>query len=82
MLTAYVRAALRQAEYEILADGEGYYGSIPDLQGVWANRPTLESCREELQEVLEEWLVLRLRRGADIPILESIDLNSPADQVA
>jgi predicted RNase H-like HicB family nuclease len=69
MLTTYVQAALRRAEYEILADGEGYYGSIPDLPGAWANRPTLESCREELQAVVEEWL-LRLRRGASIPVLD------------
>jgi predicted RNase H-like HicB family nuclease len=70
MLIAYINAALRHAEYEILGDDEGYYGSIPDLSGVWANRPTLEACREELQEVVEEWLLLRLRRGASIPVLD------------
>ena len=31
MLTNYIRAAMRQAHYEILPDGEGYFGSIPDL---------------------------------------------------
>lgn len=35
MLTNYIQAAMRKAHYEILPDGEGYFGSIPDLQGVW-----------------------------------------------
>ena len=38
---------MRKAHYEILPDGEGYFGSITDLQGVWANADTLEACREE-----------------------------------
>ena len=33
MLTNYIQAAMRKAHYEILSDGEGYFGSIPDLQG-------------------------------------------------
>jgi hypothetical protein len=31
------------------------------LAGVWANESTLDACREVLQEVLEEWLVLKIR---------------------
>ncbi len=34
MPTDYIQAAMRKAHYEILPDGEGYFGSIPDLQGV------------------------------------------------
>jgi predicted RNase H-like HicB family nuclease len=63
MLTAYIKAALRKAHYEILPDGEGYFGTIEGLQGVWANADTLEACREELREVLEEWIVLGLKMG-------------------
>jgi predicted RNase H-like HicB family nuclease len=69
MLTAYIRAALRLAHYELLPDGEGIYGSVEALPGVWANAPTLEACREELQEVIEDWLLVRLRRGASAPVL-------------
>lgn len=31
MLTTYINAALRKAHYEILPDGEGYFGSIEGL---------------------------------------------------
>ena len=33
---------------------------------------TLESCREELQSVLEDWIVLGLRLGHPIPMIDSI----------
>jgi predicted RNase H-like HicB family nuclease len=75
MLTAYINAAMRKARYEILPDGEGYFGNIPELQGVWANADSLEACREELQEALEEWIVLGLRMGHPLPEIEGISLN-------
>ena len=75
MLTAYISAAMRQAHYEILPEDEGYLGTISDLQGVWANAKTLETCREELQEILEEWIILGLKMGHTIPIINNIDLN-------
>ncbi len=52
VITNYIRSAMRRATYEILPDGT-YYGEIPGFQGVYANAPTLEECRETLQEVLE-----------------------------
>jgi len=67
MLTEYIRAAMRQAIYEILSDGT-FYGEIPGFQGVYANSQTLEICREELQEVLEGWIVLGLQLGHTLPI--------------
>jgi predicted RNase H-like HicB family nuclease len=62
MLTTYVRAAMRQARYEIIDDGS-FYGSIPPIPGVWANAKSLETCREELKSVLEGWLVLSIGDG-------------------
>ena len=74
MLTAYLDAAMRRAEYEILPDGEGYYGHVPALDGVWAQSASLEGCRAELREVLEEWVLLGLRKGTRVPALDGIDL--------
>ena len=74
MLTAYINAALRKAHYEILPDGEGYFGTIEALVGVWAQANTLEACREELREVLEEWIVLGLKMGHVLPALDGITL--------
>jgi len=58
MLTSYIRAAMRQARYEIVEDDGTFYGEIPAIPGVWANAKVLEDCREELESVLEGWLLL------------------------
>jgi len=75
MLMAYINAAMCKAHYEMLPDGEGYFGSIEELQGVWANADPLEACREELQEVLEEWIVLSLRKRHHLPEIDGYSLN-------
>ena len=73
MLTKYLRAAMRGAKYELLKEG-GFYGSIPGFDGVWADAASLEGCRDELEEVLEEWLLFRLSRQLPVPILDGMDL--------
>lgn len=77
MLTAYIQAAMQRATYKILDDGT-YFGEIPGFQGVWAGEATLEECRRILQEVLEEWLLLKLRDNEEVPELEGISLSPKA----
>jgi predicted RNase H-like HicB family nuclease len=36
---------------------------------VWATGKTLEECRHNLAEVIDGWLVVRLRKGMPIPPL-------------
>ncbi len=74
MLTQYIQAAMRQAKYEILSDDGSFYGEIPDFQGVYANAETLEDCREELAEVLEEWILFRLSDSLSLPIVNGLRL--------
>ncbi len=74
MFTDYTQAALDRAKYEILADDGSFYGDIPGFDGVYANAPTLEACRRELQEVLEEWILLRVSRQLSLPTVEGQDL--------
>lgn len=80
MLTSYIRAAMRQAKYEILEDGI-FYGEIPGFPGVYSDTDTLEECREELQEVLEEWIVLGLQLGHVLPIVDGIELKVKLERV-
>ncbi len=74
MLTQYIAAAMRKAKYEILADDGTYYGEIPGFEGIWANAPSLEDCREELAEVLEEWVLFRVSKGLPLPVVGGIEL--------
>ncbi len=74
MLTDYLQKAMRKARYEILENGT-YYGEIPGFQGVFADADSLEACREQLQEVLEGWILLGLRLGHKLPTVDGIDLE-------
>ena len=71
MFARYLHAAMRRATYETLDDGTSY-GSIPDFQGVWANAPTLEACRDELEDVLEGWILLRIAGHLDLPSVDGL----------
>lgn len=81
MLLDYIQAAMHQAKYEILSEDNSFYGEIPGFQGVWANAPTLETCREELQSALEDWLLVRIADRFYLPVVNNIDLN-PKSEVA
>jgi len=75
MLNEYLQAAMRRAKYDILADDGSFYGEIPGFQGVYANDTTSESCREALQEVLEEWIFFRVSRSLDLPVVDGLELR-------
>jgi predicted RNase H-like HicB family nuclease len=75
MLMNYIQTALRQAKYEILSDDGTFYGEIPEFNGIYANADTLEACREELAEVLEEWILFRISRNLPLPIVNGIELT-------
>ena len=75
MLREYVRGAMHQAYYELLEDDGTYYGEIPKFEGVYANAETLERCREELEEVLEEWVLFRVSRNLALPKVDGIELR-------
>jgi predicted RNase H-like HicB family nuclease len=80
MLTHYLQAAMHRANYKILDDDGSFFGEIPGLQGVFANAETLEACRNELQDVLEDWILLGLHLQHHIPVLDGIDLNPQIHQ--
>jgi len=75
MLTKYLEAAMRHAHYEILKDDGTYYGAIPQCRGVYANAPTLEECRSELAEVLEDWVLFRIYKNLPLPKIDRLKLT-------
>ncbi len=75
MLTNYINAAMRHAHYEILSDDQSFYGEIPDFEGVYANAATLEECRAELAEVLEEWVLIRVSKNLPLPVVDGLELK-------
>ena len=74
MLSEYVQKALEKARYKVLEDGT-WFAEIPGFEGVWANAGTVEECRHDLMEVLEEWLVLKIRDRDPIPEIEGVTIQ-------
>lgn len=81
MLTEYLRAAISHSQYKQLEDGS-WFGEIPGFEGVWANATSVEACRSELAEVLEEWLLLKLHDQDPIPVVDGHDLAIAWDSAA
>ena len=75
MLTKYLEAAMRHAHYEILKDDGTYYGEISQCRGVYANAPTLEECRSELAETLEDWVLFRIYKNLSLPRIDGLKLT-------
>lgn len=75
MLSDYLQAAMRRAKYEIMPDDGTFYGEIPECVGIYANASTLEACRDELAEVLEEWIFFRIHQHLPLPVVDGFDLR-------
>jgi predicted RNase H-like HicB family nuclease len=74
MFAEYIQAALEKAEYEVIDNPEPYYAHVPGLVGVWATGKTVEDCRKELIEVIEEWIVAKLQWGQTIPSMGGLTI--------
>lgn len=73
-LTHYIDSALGYAKYEKLEDGS-YAGRIPKCKGVIAFAKTLKECEDRLRSTLEDWILVGLKLGHRLPVINGINLN-------
>ncbi|MDF5714366.1 MAG: type II toxin-antitoxin system HicB family antitoxin [Rhizonema sp. NSF051] len=74
ILSDYVGRKLAQAVYDKLEDGT-FAGKIPPCTGVIGFGVSLSECEDELRSMLEDWILLELKLGHSLPIIDNIDLN-------
>ncbi|RLD58889.1 MAG: type II toxin-antitoxin system HicB family antitoxin [Bacteroidetes bacterium] len=79
MFTGYIESAMLYAEYDKLDDGT-YSGRIPSCKGVIAFGITLKGCEKELQSTLEDWILVGLKLGHNIPVIAEYDLNKKPNE--
>lgn len=72
MISPYVGAALSRARFAALDEG-GYAATVHGLPGVIATGSSLEACRDQLAEIVEEWLLVRVSRGLSAPPLCGVE---------
>jgi predicted RNase H-like HicB family nuclease len=77
LISRFVEQALRRAQYQPV--DSGYCATVPALRGVVALGRTLEDCRAELAEVVEEWILVRVARGLAIPKLGGVLIRVKRD---
>jgi len=75
VLSEYMEAAMAAAFYDKLEDGT-FSGRIHECAGVVALGKSLRECEEELRSTLEEWILLGLKMGHELPVIAGIDLNA------
>lgn len=74
ILSQYVEAIMTKACYDKFEDGS-FSGKIPECRGVIAFSHSLTSCQAELRSTLEDWILVGLKLGHKLPIIDGIDLN-------
>lgn len=74
MFNEYLDKAMSHAQYEQIEDGS-YFGRISGFQGVWANMPTKQECKDELREVLEGWVLLNIADHTHLPVVDGMTLE-------
>lgn len=74
MIRSYLDEALERARYTRLEDGS-YCAEVRGLRGVIGTGRTLRSCRSTLQEVIEEWVLVRVSRGLSVPALGGVKIR-------
>lgn len=81
MLSPFIQEKMAKAKFRKLEDGT-YFGTISGVKGVWANKPTKDACKKELQSALESWIMFSLRMGDRIPGLRVPNLKPMAMKTA
>ena len=76
VLSDYIERALGLADYDKLEDGT-FAGRIPECKGVVAFGMTLRECETELRSTLEDWVLVGLKLGHELPLLGTLNLNTP-----
>ena len=76
LIRQYAEAAARRAVTRGLEDGS-WFAEIEGFPGVWASEPSQKQVLDVLEEVVYEWVLLKIRdEDRDLPVLESLDLNA------
>lgn len=66
MFNQYIKNKLKSIKFKRIEDGT-YVATILGARGVWANAKTKQECKKEIAEVLEEWVLLKVRDRENIP---------------
>jgi len=74
VILEYIARGLKRARFERLEDGSTC-ATVPGLRGVIALGPDRRTCRRQLAEVIEDWVLVRVSQGLSIPKLDGVGVR-------
>lgn len=74
-LNSYVEEVLKKARYEYCEETKSWCAISDILPGAYAQADTLEEARNQLAEVIEEYVLVSLANGDDLPVMDNLDFS-------
>ncbi len=71
----YIHLALQKAQYKHDNVLNVWVGNIPELPGAIAQSDTIETTRNQLAEVVEDWVLVSLQFGDNIPSIDGVGIR-------
>jgi predicted RNase H-like HicB family nuclease len=66
-IPTYIEKQLQKARYEYDPATKSWCAWVPALPGVYAQHDTVEGVREQLAEVIEDYIFVKLKKGRSLP---------------
>jgi len=66
-ITQYIENLLRKAEYEYDKETKSWCANVKDLPGAYAQANSVEEAREQLAEVIEDYVLVSLQEKHSLP---------------
>jgi len=66
-ITNYIENLLKKAEYEYDKETKSWCASVKDLPGTYAQADSVEGAREQLAEVIEDYILVSLQEKHPLP---------------
>lgn len=80
IITEYIEKAIEEVTYDKLSDGT-FVGRILECVRVVSFGKTLKEAEEELRYTFEDWILVGLKLGHTLPIIDGINLNMVPEEV-
>ncbi len=76
-INSYIEKLLKKANYEYDKQTKNWCASLDILPGAYAQAETVEEVREQLAEVIEDYVLVSLHNHHSLPGFKKIDFQKP-----
>jgi len=77
-IAQYIENLLRKAEYEYDKETKSWCACVKDLPGAYAQADTVEEVREQLAQVIEDYILVSLQEKHPLPGFKKLPAKTHA----